>query len=325
MPKQRKSDLDLPSRVYKKHNAYYFVGPDNKWIRLATSKATAIAKYHQMINAPVRLNTMADVIDRYMKEISPTKAASTHKKEIPRASNLRAGFGHIPPDQIKTTMVYEYIDLRSETAPKGVNKEIALLSHMFKKAIRWGVLESNPVLGVERNKETPRKRYITDDEFKNFLSICPEWLRLYCELKYLTGFRQTDMLKLRWNQVSQDGINLEISKTSRELMMTNSDALSDVLNRIRSVKKPVSGLYLFHTNKGQPYTPDGFRTMFHRYMRKAIDKGLLSETFQERDIRAKAGSDSESAEAASGLLDHADGKVTRRHYRRKAEVIKPLR
>lgn len=325
MPRQRKTDLDLPSRVYKKHGAYHYVDFNNRWIRLDASKDVAIAKYYQLAGSLARLTSMSDVIDRYMREFSPTKAQSTYKSEISASKNLRAAFGHIPPDQVKTTMVYEYLDVRSETAPIRANREIALLSHIFKKARRWGVVEINPVTGVERNPEKPRDRYVTDEEFSAFKSVCPRWLQLYCELKYLTAFRKTDMLNLKWSQISEAGINIKVSKTQNKIMMLNSEALSETLDEIKRLKRPIAGLNVFHTKRGQQYTSDGFRSIFYRYIQKAIKKGLITEPFREPDIRAKSASDAESLATASGLLDHADGKVTRRHYRRKATEIKPLK
>lgn len=38
MSRKRKTNRDLPQRVYMKHGAYYFVTPENKWIRLGKTK-----------------------------------------------------------------------------------------------------------------------------------------------------------------------------------------------------------------------------------------------------------------------------------------------
>jgi integrase len=45
----------------------------------------------------------------------------------------------------------------------------------------------------------------------------------------------------------------------------------------------------------------------------------------EHDLRGKVGSDAESLERARQLLGHADTKITERVYRRKPEVVRPLR
>jgi len=47
----------------------------------------------------------------------------------------------------------------------------------------------------------------------------------------------------------------------------------------------------------QIYTDDGFRSIWHNWMVKALDRELLSERFQERDIRKKTASDVELEDA----------------------------
>jgi hypothetical protein len=51
----------------------------------------------------------------------------------------------------------------------------------------------------------------------------------------------------------------------------------------------------------------------------------VKERFTEHDLRGKVGSEEVSVERASDLLGHGSKEITKRHYRRKAEVIKPVR
>jgi len=59
-------------------------------------------------------------------------------------------------------------------------------------------------------------------------------------------------------------------------------------------------------------------------MDKAIKEGVLKEKFREHDLRAKTASDTDLDHAAS-LLSHSDSKTTKKHYRRKAEIVEPLK
>jgi integrase len=57
---------------------------------------------------------------------------------------------------------------------------------------------------------------------------------------------------------------------------------------------------------------------------------LLTETkvivrFTEHDLRAKCASDAKTLEHARALLSHADSRLTDRVYRRKPELVDPLR
>ena len=56
---------------------------------------------------------------------------------------------------------------------------------------------------------------------------------------------------------------------------------------------------------------------------QALDKGIIAERFAEHDLRAKTASDTDLKHAAS-LLTHDDIKTTQKHYRRKAEIVRPL-
>ena len=326
MGRKIKSSTHLPERMYLHKGTYYLVNKDSKWLNLGKSLTSAIAEYHRLVPSQTSIKTMGELIDRYMIEISPTKAESTYKGEIQEAKLLRAAFGEMYPKDVTPVVIYEYMDFRSQTAPVRVNREVALLSHMFKKAMRWGLVESNPCRDVERNPERPRHRYVTDDELLAFKSIVPEWLSLYIDLKSLTGLRQTDMLSLRFDSFIEDGLLTGMSKTEKrtgkKYLFEWSDQLRATLDKIQQLPGKVKSLYLFSNRKGQPYTGDGFRSIWHNWMVKALDRELLSERFQERDIRKKTASDVE-LEHAQLLLGHESVKTTIRNYRLLPIKVKP--
>ena len=51
----------------------------------------------------------------------------------------------------------------------------------------------------------------------------------------------------------------------------------------------------------------------------------IKERLTEHDLRGKVGNDEAGIDRATDLLGHASKEITKRHYRRKAEVIKPVR
>jgi integrase len=65
--------------------------------------------------------------------------------------------------------------------------------------------------------------------------------------------------------------------------------------------------------------------MWQRFMARLLKDTKISERFTEHDLRGKAGSDAESLERAQQLLGHADSKITAKTYRRKPQLVKPLR
>ncbi len=65
--------------------------------------------------------------------------------------------------------------------------------------------------------------------------------------------------------------------------------------------------------------------MRQQFMAQLLAETLVSERFQERDLRAKYTTDAESPEHARALLAHASDSTTRRVYRRGPERVKPTR
>ena len=57
--------------------------------------------------------------------------------------------------------------------------------------------------------------------------------------------------------------------------------------------------------------------------RKAIEHTRLEERFTEHDLRAKVGSDLDTDLQASELLAHSSAQLTRKHYRRKGQMVTP--
>ena len=59
-------------------------------------------------------------------------------------------------------------------------------------------------------------------------------------------------------------------------------------------------------------------------MKKSLEKTKLKVRFTEHDLRAKVASDTGS-EHARQLLGHANIEITERIYRRKADIVKPIK
>ncbi|AWL10816.1 hypothetical protein HMF8227_00309 [Saliniradius amylolyticus] len=326
MGRKRKSGGHLPERMYHHKGTYYLVDKDNKWTNLGKSLPKAMAKYHKLVPSQRAIRTMGELIDRYMVEVSPNNAPTTYKSEIAAAKLLRAAFNEMDPRDVTPVTIYEYIDYRSQTAPVRVNREISLLSSIFTKGIRWGALEANPCRDVKKNPERPRQRYVSDEELAAFKSFIPQWLSLYIDLKCLTGLRQTDMLALRFDSFIEEGLLTGMSKTEKrtgkKFLFEWSDQFKATVDKIRGQSGKVKSLYLFSTRQGQPYTADGFRSIWHRWMVKALEEGVLEERFQERDIRKKTASEID-LEHAKLLLGHESVKTTLRNYRLLPTRVKP--
>jgi integrase len=347
MGRNRTNDVDLPTRVLKRHGSYFYVQPaDGKWINLGREYPQAMMHWAKLIQRPGGMTTMGEIMDRYLLEIAPAKAKRTYLDNLKEMANLRAVFGALPPGDIEASAIYRYLDERG--APVRANREISLLSDVFKKAIRWGAANANPVTGIEKHVEVPRDRYVEDWELDLFKGLCNPTLRCYIDLKYLTGLRKGDLLTLTENSLTETGLYVVPRKTRKKhprtgkeiqpkaMLFAWTEELGEAVSRIRALKKghAMRSQYLFATRNGDCYydiersRADGFDAIWKRYMAKAKVRakviGKVLEHFTEHDIRAKNASDEIDSAVAQERLGHATVRATK-IYRRKTQTVQPLR
>jgi integrase len=328
MGRRRKHNKHLPERVYLRGGSYFYVVPDSgKWVNLGRDYAKAMAEFGHLSATSGPVLTMSDLIDRYLREEAPTKAPRTYRDYLRQARLLRAYFGRMAPADVMQQDIYAYQAERKAVAPVQANREISLLSSIFSKAVRWGVIgpHQNQAIRIEKLKEKPRDRYVTDAELRAFAAHAGPLVSAYSEFQYLTGLRQGDILALRLDQLKDDGIHVTVAKTKRPLIIEWSPALTEAVRQARTLPRPVRGMYLLCTRTGQRYSASGFRSIWHRHMTSAVKNGILKTRFTTHDVRAKAGSDAPSTARATELLAHRDTGVTNRHYRRLPERVKPLK
>lgn len=327
-----------PKRWTQSHGAFYYVVPPGmedrfegkKWFRLGATLSEAYAKWAELIyDGDQKLHKMSLVIDRYMAEISTTKGIATQRNEQIYAIKLRLAFGHMTPAKITPQHIYQYMDVRRET-PVAANREVALLSNMFTKAIRWGAVKENPCIGkkVERNREKSRERYVTDTEFQIFYEkYAGPFLQPYLNLKYLIGARKSDLLRIQLSDISEDGIRVRSGKTGKKILYTWTDDLRDAVDQAKSIKRKVGSIYLFSTRDGKCYwneenrTTSGFDSIWQRRINKWEKDGY--PRFTEHDFRAKTASDTDERHAQD-LMQHSDLALTKKVYRRKESVVSPI-
>jgi integrase len=328
MGRRRKHERHLPRRIYQRAGTFYYVDPaDGRWINLGRDYGIALTTYGKLVTTSVApaARTMSDLIDRYMTEVAPTKAKATFRDNQRQAKLLRAVFGRLKPAEITSRHVYQYMDQRAKKSEVQANRELALLSVIFSKAIRWGDVAQSPCRNIERFKEQPRNRYVSDQEFWAFRDFAPELIGAYMEFQYLTALRQGDILAMRLDQLKEDGVVVKVSKSGKPIMFEWTDALHQSVKRIKGLARPIRGLHLFCTRRGRAYSSSGFRSIWQRHMRAAIQKGVLTARFTTHDIRAKTATDAGNVERASELLGHSDKRVTERHYMRLPRRVQPLK
>lgn len=349
MPRPRNPEnRGLPTRWKHEHGTYFYQVPPGMESQWNGKKKFPLGKtlheaYDEWARRLKDLNTgktIADLLDRYAFQVVPTKAARTQSDNHDRIPRIRAVFGANTLAYIKPQHIYMYVDKAGNTEVS--RKDMKLFSHVFTKAVEWGLIDRHPFKGQVRMKgNAPRDRYVEDWELDECLALdakrkkgSVKMIQAYLRIKLLTGLRRSDMLRLTMTDLQDDGIHVKPHKTQnstgKRIIITWSDELRQAVAQAKELRPSISP-FLFCTRDGQSYINEkdgkasGFDSVWQRFMARVLAETKVMERFTEHDIRAKTGSDSENLESASERLAHADKKVTKRHYRRKAERIKPLR
>ena len=277
------------------------------------------------------LMTMNTLFALYEAECVPELEPRTQRDYRSILGVLRHHFGHLEPQAVRPKHVAEFINVKKGRIHR--NRMVTILSTVFKKAMgRWCLdLDlTNPCTVIERWPTRPRDRYVTDAEFWAVHAMaCPQ-VQIAMELALLLGQRQGDIVGLTWKQVDTVGLDraawaicVDQGKTGKKLAIGVSEAVEKVLIRARGLSPQFPHEYVIRTREGKRYTPDGFRALWQRTMRKYAKSGASRYHFH--DIRAKSISDNGNLDAAYLLAGHIDIKMTRRVYDRNRRRVEPLR
>jgi len=349
MPRARKPENQgLPKRWRHVHGAYYYQvppGQEGAWdgkktFRLGANLPDAYKVWAERLQVVDQAKTIAALLDRYALEVIPKKKPTTQAQNKSAIKPVRATFGPMALADIKPRHVYQYIDRRE--AKTSAHREMELLSHALTKAVEWGYLDRHPFKGeVRLEGEKARTRYVEDWEIVECLSIESRRkagsvlaAQAYIRLKLLTGIRRGDMLRLTMSNLREDGIYVEPGKTEgstgKRMIIQWSDELRAAVGMAKAARPVQLSPYLFCNMKGECYFKEngragGWETLWRNFMTRVMEETKVKDHFTEHDLRAKCASDAATLEHARSLLAHADSKLTDRVYRRRPEVVKPLR
>ena len=283
------------------------------------------------------LVSFTHLCDRYLEQHVGTLAPKTQESYRMDVGRIRAVFGSTHIADMSQQLAREFHNaVKLEKGISSARSTLTVLKAMMSKAAEWGAVPSNPMLGMRFESSGKRKRYLEDWEIKAMLSVPTnfrgaEVLIPYIKIKLLTGLRRGDLLRLKLSDLKEDGIHVQphktLNTTAKRMHFTWNDQLRTAVEQAQRVSpRRIGDSTLFVTRKGTPYIGEdgranGFDSIWRRFVDKAVETTTITERFQEKDLRAKVGSDAESIGAAQEILGHSSPAVTERHYRRAATVI----
>jgi integrase len=326
MGRKRKQDSHLPRRVYLVHGSYYFRPKVGKPVNLGHDLGAALTKYAGLIGNTWTGNSLGDVIDRYRIEVLPLKRSkSTRRDQGKQLDRLKATFGDMLPDNVTTQHCYRYQDDRrgddGERVPVAARHEVSLLGHVFAKAIRWGKASANPARGLDLGPRSPKRAQVTMAQVEAVKKLANARLRPAIDLAVINGQRRGDLLKVRREHLTDDGIYIEQGKGGARVLIEWSPDLEAVIAELKAMSPQIPGEYLIRTRRGRRYSTSGFYQIWRRVMLKHVKAGGQHFTFH--DLRSVSADGAATPEEARDRLGHASVETTKRHYLRGVTKAKP--
>jgi integrase len=181
-----------------------------KW---AQATEAAIREGRHFKTTEAKRHTLADLVERYAREILPGKKDGAHQGR--QLEWWKAQIGAYALADVTPALIAETRDkLAAQITPRGkstspatVVRYLAVLSHAFSVGVKeYGWVDSNPLAKVSKPKEPRgRIRFLSDDERARLLAACRESespdLYPAVILALSTGARAQEILGLRWSQI----------------------------------------------------------------------------------------------------------------------------
>ena len=318
---------------------YYDMRPEGKPdISLGKEHGPALARWDELHNKkPQVKGRLAEAMQRWRENVLPDYPNAQTRRDYGRQlATMEAVFGRMAWHEVTLPQLREYLKKRS--AKTQGNRELAVLSIVWNYARMEGLTTVPwPAAGMARtgwkNPEQAREIEVTDAMFEALYAEGDQLLRDAMDLASATGMRITDVRTIPLPH--GDVLKLKAGKTGKkaDFDIALSAVLPDLIARRRANKKAEHLMLL----AGERKRPVSYRQLNDRYVeartaaaakaRKDDNEALAVaiEAMILRDCRKYAADKADSLEDASRLLQHSDQGTTRRHYRTRAETLKPVR
>lgn len=154
------------------------------------------------------------------------------------AGQVLPTFGKLQLTEVSPVDVHQWFEQYSRTAPGGANRTLDILKQIFNHAIRCGYASRNPARGIRPNPRARLTRFLSTTEVTRLYDA----LRTHqgrgsgrqqadiIRLLLLTGCRKSEVINLRWSEVTIGTIHLPDSKTGTRSVLLNRPA-REILSR----------------------------------------------------------------------------------------------
>lgn len=199
-------------------------------------------------------HTFRELEQEYLKWIERQRAFRQKQQVV---NQLTETFGNIPLRHFNTRLLEQYQTERLQKGnkkvkvganewrylpnkPATINRHIAVIKHMFTKAVQWEMVEEYALKKVRQVKlleeNNRRLRYLSKEECQALINTCQGNTKAIVITALNTGMRKGEILNLRWDNVDlKHGFILldqDQTKNSERKELPINDTLRGVLQGI---------------------------------------------------------------------------------------------
>ena len=191
-----------------------------------------------------------------------------------------------------------------------INKEISAFKSMLNFAVKYGKIESNPIIKAAKLKDdNVRQRIISQNELENLLSFSPVHLKPILKMAYYEPMRKEEIIGLTWDEIDLQSNFIRLSanrtkgkKNGRSIPI--HPLIKEMLYSLpRSITTNRVFLYLDKQGRYRPFK--GFSRSWNRVIKLA---GLNDVVFH--DLRHTAITNMRKAGNPPSVIMKASGHKT---------------
>jgi integrase len=294
-----------------------------------------LAKRRETYVDPNVAPTFKEYSEKYLETVSVHK--ESHEREERLMKNLLDYFGVSRLSKVKRSRVIEYRKARIKSVkPSTVNREIALLRHMFNVAMDEGIVAFNPARGgpgMKAFKEQRRTRYLEMEEIETLLIAIQariaknstdklksnakkfwQYLHTSVTMALHTGMRKGEILGLKWDQINWEKCNILLTDTKNgepRRVPIDSILLHELSEQRQRIEKS-EFVFPSYDRTGKVVALADVKVAFGRVLK---DAGILN--FRFHDLRHTFAShymmSGGNLYTLAKILGHKDIKMTQRY------------
>lgn len=235
---------------------YYDLGHRRRRERIGPNKAAAEQRLREVLSARTegKYITKAknprvhfSALTKWYLELPAVKEKKSFSRDELSIRILKKFFGELKISEITANKIEEYQLARQKepsgrtpqklTKPATINREIACLRTILRRAAEENIIDSVPVKKFTLLEEdNVRDRLLTQKEYDKLISCCPEHTAQIIKVAYHTGMRLGEVINLTWDKVDmKEGfiyLDEKDTKTTRKRDVPLSKELIKMLKQI---------------------------------------------------------------------------------------------